>query len=204
MMIQTHYNRHRYFSPELGRYISADPIGQIDGLDANLYAYVGSNPNRAVDPLGLSSGFISRAAQNFVATNQAIPGIVAPPLTSGISGISGNVAAARGVKTALGLGFQALTNPTSISAAAVAGTAKATAIAWAAAGASWELGVAVGSLIAAIPVPGGPDATVGTFYGDLLFNYLNPPAPACGGAGAPAPGTGGGTGTPAAGAGGGT
>ena len=44
-----HYNFHRYYDPALGRYITEDPIR--DGL--NWYAYAGSNPGNAIDPLGL-------------------------------------------------------------------------------------------------------------------------------------------------------
>ena len=29
-----HYNLHRYFDPAVGRYISADPIGQAGGLNS--------------------------------------------------------------------------------------------------------------------------------------------------------------------------
>jgi RHS repeat-associated protein len=45
-----HYNRHRYYDPEVGRYISADPIGLAGGLNAHVYA---PNPVEWVDPLGL-------------------------------------------------------------------------------------------------------------------------------------------------------
>ena len=48
-----HYNRFRYYSPDLGRYLSRDPIGLPGGL--NLYAYVNNDPVNAVDPLGLWS-----------------------------------------------------------------------------------------------------------------------------------------------------
>ncbi|MGI5261368.1 RHS repeat-associated core domain-containing protein [Streptomyces angustmyceticus] len=46
-----HYNFHRYYEPETGRYISADPLGLA--ADPNQYAYV-SNPFAWTDPLGLS------------------------------------------------------------------------------------------------------------------------------------------------------
>ena len=46
-----HYNRFRYYDPEIGRFVSQDPIGLKGG--ENLYAYV-NNPNQWVDILGLS------------------------------------------------------------------------------------------------------------------------------------------------------
>ena len=45
------YNYFRYYDPETGRYITADPIGQLAG--PNLYAYVGGNPLKYFDPFGL-------------------------------------------------------------------------------------------------------------------------------------------------------
>ncbi|MCD9127655.1 RHS repeat-associated core domain-containing protein [Luteimonas fraxinea] len=48
-----YYYRARYYSPELGRFISEDPIGMAGG-DINFYAYVGGDPISYSDPLGLS------------------------------------------------------------------------------------------------------------------------------------------------------
>ena len=45
-----HYNRFRYYDPEIGRFVSQDPIGLKGG--GNLYAYV-VNPTLWIDPLGL-------------------------------------------------------------------------------------------------------------------------------------------------------
>ncbi|WP_183085359.1 RHS repeat-associated core domain-containing protein, partial [Trinickia fusca] len=45
-----HYNRHRYYDPNTGRFISADPIGLAGGI--NLHQYV-PNPAQWIDPLGL-------------------------------------------------------------------------------------------------------------------------------------------------------
>ncbi|MED9031505.1 RHS repeat-associated core domain-containing protein, partial [Escherichia marmotae] len=46
-----HYNLHRYYDPDVGRFIVTDPIGLRGGL--NLYAYA-PNPVSWIDPLGLS------------------------------------------------------------------------------------------------------------------------------------------------------
>ncbi|MCG8430499.1 MAG: RHS repeat-associated core domain-containing protein [Candidatus Omnitrophica bacterium] len=45
------YMRARYYKPSIGRFINKDPIGLRGGI--NLYGYVGGNPIRFVDPLGL-------------------------------------------------------------------------------------------------------------------------------------------------------
>ena len=47
------YMRARYYVPDLGRFLSGDPIWFIDGT--NSYSYVSNNPNNFVDPLGLYS-----------------------------------------------------------------------------------------------------------------------------------------------------
>ncbi len=46
-----HYNRHRYYDPQNGRFIHQDPIGLQGGI--NLYEYA-PNPVHWVDPLGLT------------------------------------------------------------------------------------------------------------------------------------------------------
>ena len=45
-----HYNLRRYYDPELGRYVSEDPIGLDGGL--NLFLYAGANPLIHADPRG--------------------------------------------------------------------------------------------------------------------------------------------------------
>jgi RHS repeat-associated protein len=47
-----HYNYHRDYDPETGRYLQADPVGLEGGT--NLYAYAFDNPVRFVDPFGLT------------------------------------------------------------------------------------------------------------------------------------------------------
>jgi len=48
-----HYNHHRYYDPEIGRYITSDPIGLEGGV--NTFAYAFSNPHRFVDIYGLQA-----------------------------------------------------------------------------------------------------------------------------------------------------
>ncbi|WP_205948761.1 RHS repeat domain-containing protein, partial [Pseudomonas viridiflava] len=69
-----HYNTFRYYDPEVGRFITQDPIGLEGGF--NLYQYV-SNATRWVDPLGLSEllglvteahGLLDPTAQKFKTT----------------------------------------------------------------------------------------------------------------------------------------
>jgi RHS repeat-associated protein len=46
-----YFNRARYYSPTLQRFISEDPLGLGGGI--NLYAYAGNTPTGYTDPLGL-------------------------------------------------------------------------------------------------------------------------------------------------------
>ncbi|MEW6096886.1 MAG: RHS repeat-associated core domain-containing protein, partial [bacterium] len=47
-----YYMFHRYYEPNLGRFITPDPVGHRQGL--NLYVYVRNNPLTYIDPRGLS------------------------------------------------------------------------------------------------------------------------------------------------------
>ncbi|MEO5912603.1 MAG: RHS repeat-associated core domain-containing protein [Luteolibacter sp.] len=75
----------RVYDPQLGRWLSADPIGEEGGM--NLYAYVGGDPLNAVDHLGLASwkdhweafneiGWWSRLEDLGVGTRATIDGII--------------------------------------------------------------------------------------------------------------------------------
>lgn len=55
-----YYNRARYYSAKLGRFIWRDPIDIVD--DINLYAYVGNNPVMYVDLIGTEKVFVPTTA----------------------------------------------------------------------------------------------------------------------------------------------
>lgn len=48
---ELHYNRHRYYDPLSGRFVSKDPIGLLGGFNTHTYA---PNPVQWIDPLGLA------------------------------------------------------------------------------------------------------------------------------------------------------
>ena len=57
-----YYNRHRFYDPRLGAYISQDPIGLAGGMQPYRYPH---NPFGAIDPWGLQTYIINRDLQVF-------------------------------------------------------------------------------------------------------------------------------------------
>jgi RHS repeat-associated protein len=90
-----YYYRARYYDPEIGRFLSEDPLGFGAG-DVNLYAYVGNNPLLTNDPTGECA----------LLCTAAIGGVIGATIstTSYLLTNNGSVTAG-GVLSAAGVGF---------------------------------------------------------------------------------------------------
>ncbi len=72
-----YYNRFRYYSPDMGMYISSDPIG-LAGNNPTLYGYV-QDVNMWLDLWGLNPlGLLTSSMSNPWDTNSSITSIVVP------------------------------------------------------------------------------------------------------------------------------
>lgn len=158
-----HYNWHRYYAPELGRYLQPDPLG-LAGGDTNLYGYVLNDPINLKDPSGLFfvPGAIAGGVIGAVVggAGAAIGGAdaygIAAGAAAGLAGgiIGGGLGVYPGIGAAIGAGFGAFGNavtggnPGSIAGGAIGG----------------GLGGAVGGL----PGPGATaTAAIGTYCGGV-------------------------------------
>ncbi|MDP3938195.1 MAG: RHS repeat-associated core domain-containing protein [Deltaproteobacteria bacterium] len=188
-----HYNWFRYYDQETGRYSSADPIGQLGGH--HLYHYALNNPINVFDRYGLISaalaGNVIRAVGRLTgqtATEAQVAGSMASAavgfgndLSSSFTGdpsIGDTVAQAMGLGTRNAATIDASVNLVSASGASdLAAGAYATAVT----GGVFATGVALsGSAIAGFELGNfarkasiaTSGADPGTFWGDLLFDYL--------------------------------
>jgi RHS repeat-associated protein len=110
-----YYYGYRYYSPELGRWPSRDPIGEDGGM--NLYGYVGNAPQDKSDAYGLAvtasayrthyHGSVEASTKSFtynpsyLNTDGSGPGAYVRPAASLVSGMSGAVHASYRAHTKL-------------------------------------------------------------------------------------------------------
>ena len=72
-----YFYRARYYDPQLGRFLSEDPIGLAGGI--NPYAYAGNDPVNHKDPYGLDAECVARGGDDNSCQNYSIPGVVVDP-----------------------------------------------------------------------------------------------------------------------------
>ncbi|OZO02467.1 type IV secretion protein Rhs, partial [Pseudomonas sp. IB20] len=65
-----HYNRHRYYNPDIGRYLTPDPVKLAGGINAYQYA---PNPTGWVDPTGLSANCPPKGRKTLTCDKPAEP-----------------------------------------------------------------------------------------------------------------------------------
>ena len=65
-----HYNRFRYFDPDLGMFTTRDPIGLNGGMNVFQYA---PNPTGWIDPFGLSGSNLSALDQQAIEAANTLP-----------------------------------------------------------------------------------------------------------------------------------
>jgi RHS repeat-associated protein len=93
-----YYYRARHYSPSLGRFMQADPIGTQGG--ANLYAYVLNDPMSFVDPMGLTGQQNSGSSPTYVGSTMAIPA-AGGALAEGVGAVGLGMLAVVGLPLAL-------------------------------------------------------------------------------------------------------
>jgi len=141
---------------------------------ATLYGYVQNNPINFVDPFGLE--YWSDVYNNFITTNNSVPGLLAPPGLSLMT--SGATAEAAGSTTLLRyvasgfkgaqLGGASLTSLETATAAGGTATVNLALVSVA-----YEGGVLAGSLVSALPVI-GTDQNITDWWVDYWWDKFHP------------------------------
>lgn len=166
-----HYNRHRYYDPRTGRYLSPDPLFFKERT--NLYLYAGDNPALFCDPSGLFLPLLIIGGALLIGAALGAGHSIASDLSQGRSPNWGNAAVAAGkgvLVVAGGLAAAAVavaTLPVSAPAAAV--------VAIGAVGA-----LATGAIIAGVEAPEGQTAVACAetipFVRQFTHDYENDPS----------------------------
>jgi len=148
----------RDYDSRTGRWTNKDPI-RFNGGDGNVYAYVRNDPVNFIDPLGLRCrSYWQRVGDNFILTNKAIPGLLAPMglglLTTGpIAQAIGGMGPLAWAWSGFGGATLGGVSWTALETSAIVGATTLTS--WAAGSLAFELGVGIGSLVEAAFEDGG-------------------------------------------------
>ena len=128
-----HYNYFRYYNPQIGRYLTPDPLGGLT-YGENLYAYVKNNPILLIDPWGLCT------QNTFWGTVETIGSGILQAGVQGVQGAMYSTGRAAGdisdlavhgdpfVKTILGVATVTTAGPLTVAGAMEAGPAVIAAV----------------------------------------------------------------------------
>ena len=93
-----HYCRARYYSPELGRYLSPDPLDVVSGL--NLYTYAENDPIKKNDPLGLMTFWQGVGAAAMMVAGAVLLVVAIPVVVGAVVAVAKGAAVAAGTAAA--------------------------------------------------------------------------------------------------------
>ncbi|HEY6872713.1 MAG TPA: RHS repeat-associated core domain-containing protein [Geobacteraceae bacterium] len=164
-----YYMKARYYDPQVGRFISEDPIG-FDGGSVNLSPYVQNNPLNNIDPDGLASysDYVTWTASGADLVNSYLS------LPKTPTGAAVFTVAILVDKASIGFGFA----PDNEFKAKAGVTLSAVSMATALAGESWLIsglaGFALGNAINDIPIG---DSTFKDVLADKIWDITHPGTP---------------------------
>jgi RHS repeat-associated protein len=99
-----YYNQARYYAPDLGRYISRDPLEFVSG--PNAYLYCNNDPIGGRDPTGLLGGFWKAVIAATIVTVGIIAIVAAAPVVLAAAGaVAAGTAIAAGTASTVAVGI---------------------------------------------------------------------------------------------------